>query len=582
MTALVAALMCAMTVAGTRTPIARAVTAVVAAPSIGATPTVGDVYVSDLDKKQIVKVPAGGGPQSTVGTGLNDPFGVAIDAAGNVYIGDRGNHRVVKTTPDGTQSTVGTGSMYPYGVAVDNEGNVYIADASGSRVLKVTPDGTQSTVGAGLNTPQGVAVDAAGNVYIADTNHNQVVKVPAGGGAQTTVLDGLNRPPGVAVDLSGNVYIADAGNNRVVKVNPGGNQTTVGTGLNYPAGVAIGTAGDVYIADLLNNRVVKVPGGGGAQTTVGTGINSPGALAVYAPAPVVAPGMLRVTTSPPVPSRISVDGNVADTWGLQWVKQAPGSHEVCFSDVAGFTTPACQTVTVITGATTTVNGAFVRNGYLKVETSPAVPSEITIDGHPANNWGVYTDLVPGVHQVCFGAVAGYDPPACQNATTTAGNTVTTTGTFTPNAAATGQPGMGMLRVTTSPAVPSQISIDGYVANTWGLDWLEISPGTHTVCYSDVAGYSTPECNVVSILAGTTATVQATFTLNGYLKVETAPVLPGTISIDGHSADDWGVYTDLPTGTHQVCFGAVSGHATPACQGVTLTAGVTTKIIGTYT
>ena len=351
----------------------------------------------------------------------------------------------------------------------------------------------------------------------------------------------------------------------------------MGTGLSRPKGVAVDDAGNVFITDYSFARVVKVTSGG-VQSTVGSGLGGPFGVTVFRQPP---PGMLRVTTDPPVPSRITVDGEVANTWGVQWVKRDPGSYEVCFSDVEGFSTPACETVTVTSGATTTVNGEFTRNGYLKVETSPAVDSQITIDGKPANNWGVYTDLAPGVHQVCFGAVAGFDKPACQDVTVTAGDTATITGNFTVNAAAQGQTGLGQLRVTTTPAVPSRISIDGFTANTWGLDWLEISPGSHTICYSDVAGFTTPACDTVTVTAVATTTVNAEFAPNGYLKVETAPASPATISIDGHVADDWGVYTDLPVGTHQVCFGVVPGRTAPACQNVIIDAGVTTTITGTY-
>src|SRR6202023_2208769 len=92
------------------------------------------------------------------------------------------------------------------------------------------------------------------------------------------------------------------------------------------------------------------------------------------------PGLLRVTTSPAVPSQITVDGNIADTWGLNWLEIAPGSHTVCFSAVQGYTTPACQTVSVSSGITTTVTGSFVQRGFLRVMTSPALPSTISVDG----------------------------------------------------------------------------------------------------------------------------------------------------------------------------------------------------------
>ena len=247
-----------------------------------------------LSGTQLASVPiygSGTGPQiaygpavqTTVGSGLSQPAGVAVDAAGDVFIANFGNNRVVELPAGGgAQTTVGSGYREPTGVAVDGAGDVFIVDGNG-RVLKVPAGGgAETTVGSGLNAPGGVAVDGAGDVFIADQG-GQVVKVPAGGGAQTTVGSGLGRPYGVAVDGAGDVFIADPGINQVVEVPAGGGaQTTVGSGLNGPLGVAVDGAGDVFIGDPGNNRVVEVPAGGGAQITVGSGLSQPSGVAVDA------------------------------------------------------------------------------------------------------------------------------------------------------------------------------------------------------------------------------------------------------------------------------------------------------------
>jgi hypothetical protein len=294
------------------------------------------------------------------------------------------------------------------------------------------------------------------------------------------------------------------------------------------------------------------------------------------------PGLLRVTTSPALPSQIMVDGNLADTWGLNWLEVAPGSHTVCFAGVQGYTTPACQTVTVATGVTTAVTGSFVQRGFLQVQTSPPVPGTISVDGTRMDDWGLYTDLPTGSHQVCFGLVPNFAPPGCQTVTVTAGATTSVTGTYTASPGASGQTNVGLLRVTTSPALPSQITVDGNIADTWGLNWLELAAGSHTVCFSSVQGYTTPACQTVTVTAGVTTPVIGSFAQRGFLQVHTTPASPGTVFVNGIPADDWGLYTDLPPGSYQVCFGVVVGYAnTPACQSATVTAGSTTTITGTY-
>jgi hypothetical protein len=304
----------------------------------------------------------------------------------------------------------------------------------------------------------------------------------------------------------------------------------------------------------------------------------------FAIAPPAAPalGLLRVTTSPAVPSQILVDGVPRDTWGLNWVKLPPGTYTVRFTHVEGYTEPDPQTVNVTTGNTTTVDGTFTQRGTLRVTTSPAVAGTISVDGIPRDDWGVWTDLPTGGHQVCFGAVEGYDPPPCQQVTLTAGQQTTVTGNYTANPGAPGPSGVGLLRVTTSPAVPSQILVDGVPRDTWGLNWVKLPPGTYTVRFTHVEGYTEPDPQTVNVTAGDTTTVDGTFTQRGTLRVTTSPAVAGTISVDGIPRDDWGVWTDLPTGSHQVCFGAVQGYTAPPCQNITLTAGQQTTVNGTYT
>jgi sugar lactone lactonase YvrE len=232
----------------------------------------------------------GAGPQiafspaalSMIGSNLNDPVSVAMDGAGNFFIGDTENSRVVKVTPSGVQTTVQASLYQPYGVAVDGAGDLFIADASNHRVVEVTPLDVQSTVPVtGLGTPTGIAVDGAGDLFIVDSVNNEVFEVTPGG-AQTTVGNDLNHPHGVAVDGAGDVFIADSADNRVVKVTPGGVQTTVNaSGLNSPAGVAVDAAGDVFIADFSNARVVEVTPGGVQTTLPASGIlNGPYGVAL--------------------------------------------------------------------------------------------------------------------------------------------------------------------------------------------------------------------------------------------------------------------------------------------------------------
>ena len=291
-------------------------------------------------------------------------------------------------------------------------------------------------------------------------------------------------------------------------------------------------------------------------------------------------GQLRVTTSPARPSQILVDGIARNSWGLNWVPIPVGPHEVCWTDVPGFATPGCQSVVVAEGAVTAVEGVFQQNGWLRVQTSPAVPSTISVDGAPADNWGVWVDLAPGDHEVCWGAVATFTPPPCETVTVTAGSTNTVTGTFTPSTDP-GSTGFGRLRVTTNPALPSKITVDGTANDRWGLTWVRMDPGTHEICYGDVQGYSTPPCETVTVTADATTTAVGSFVQRGTIRVLTSPAVPSTLSIDGINRNVWGLWTTFEPGSYEVCFGDVPLLATPACQTAVVTAGNDTTITGVF-
>jgi len=204
---------------------------------------------------------------NTVGTlvsSLNGPSAPAVDASGNVYLGNQSDDTLkVWTATNNTLSTVVSLPGIPTAVAVDTAGNVYIAEPYSQMIQEwVAASNTLITlVSSGLNYPEGVGVDAIGNVYIADTDNNAVKEWSAANHSVTTlVASGLSQPWAVAVDGSGNVYIADNGDNSIKEwLAVTHTVATLATGLNFPTGVACDLTGNVYFTDSHNNAVKERP-----------------------------------------------------------------------------------------------------------------------------------------------------------------------------------------------------------------------------------------------------------------------------------------------------------------------------------
>jgi sugar lactone lactonase YvrE len=303
------------------------------APTGIALDTKGNIYIADITTNRVRKINtsgiittvAGNGGQGFSGDGgqatdaeLYNPYAIALDTKGNMYIADFANHRIRKVNTLGIITTIaGNGAkgfsgdggqainaslQMPTGVAVDSRGNIYIADwynqrirminisgiittVAGNGTLGFSGDGGQAT-GAEISEPSGIAVDVIGNIYISDYYKNRIRKVNtlgiittiAGNGKTGYSGDSVQATTssifgawGIATDAAGNLYVADYGNKRIRKVDSSGIITTVagigtagfsGDGeqattaqLNQPYAVALDSIGNLYIVDEANLRI---------------------------------------------------------------------------------------------------------------------------------------------------------------------------------------------------------------------------------------------------------------------------------------------------------------------------------------
>ena len=272
------------------------------------------------------------------GTRFADPFGVALDKAGNLYVADGGdNNSIRKIGLDGVSTTLagavegyaeglGKAASFntPSGLAMDGAGNLYVADTGNNAIRKITPDGTVSTLaGDGLagdkdgrgaaarfNGPIGVAVGDDGVVYVTDTYNDRIRRIgPNGdvttiaGGGRAGKADGpaaqalFDLPTGLAVAANGDLYIADTGNHAIRKLDKNGVVTTVAEAkederaslLRSPVALALTADGYLYVGSNSHGRLAQITPAGEVLTLVDVdhmaqpGYGPDGSVRLYAP-----------------------------------------------------------------------------------------------------------------------------------------------------------------------------------------------------------------------------------------------------------------------------------------------------------
>lgn len=272
----------------------------------------GDVFISEQGNNVIRAVMTSGQVITYAGNGsigykdgaaasaeFNDPQGLAIDVAGNLYVADAGNNVIRMISTTGQVSTyAGNGTPgykdgangsaefnRPMGLAIDKARNIYVADylnnvirkiSAGKMVNTYAGNGSQgennsAAATSTFNAPAGVALDGAGNLFVADQANNAIREIATGGGQVSTFAGSIKTPVRVAVDASGNVYFT-ASNNTVQEITSSGTVSTyAGNGtpglvngapltaeFNGPTGLYVNPAGSAVLVADYNNNVLRI------------------------------------------------------------------------------------------------------------------------------------------------------------------------------------------------------------------------------------------------------------------------------------------------------------------------------------
>jgi streptogramin lyase len=242
----------------------------------------GNVWVANQGNNTVTELSYSGAPIGTYSVG-NSPCGIVIDASSNVWVTLRGegisavpyaaaaSDTVIKLTlvsgqPSISSFTVGVG---PYGIAIDASGNVWVANDFDGTVTELSSLGP--VLGTFLtldksSSPSNIAIDSAGNVWVTIPGANTVTKLSSSGAVIGTYTAG-NNPYGIAIDASGNVWVTNAGDNTVAEYSPINGATLVNTFTvgDYPESIAIDSMNNVWVANTFGNSVTVWLGAASGQ-----------------------------------------------------------------------------------------------------------------------------------------------------------------------------------------------------------------------------------------------------------------------------------------------------------------------------
>lgn len=290
----------------------------------------GTIFVSDAgEHNQILKISVDGAVVPYAGSvegfadgkadlaAFNTPSGIALDGKGNVLVADTGNHAIRSISPEGMVTTVagngkpghrdGVGAEAqfngPVGIAVDAAGNIYVADTYNDRIRKISPDGQVSTLAGGsgsgyldgeaaaalFDTPTGLAINSKGDVLIADSKNDAIRRLSKDGQVTTLAraLDDeekplMRRPLSIIATYDDHFYIGEGGKGRIIQISPtGGMRGVAGVGINFeagdekairflqPTGIALNDKGGLLVSDSARLQLVSLHAKGAPDSMVG-------------------------------------------------------------------------------------------------------------------------------------------------------------------------------------------------------------------------------------------------------------------------------------------------------------------------
>jgi sugar lactone lactonase YvrE len=549
----------------------------------------GRHLIRKLDTLGNITTIAGTGTQGFTGDAgpasaatLDSPQGLAIDATNNLYIADTHNHRirelnlttgiiitVAGSTPGFSGDTGPATSAQlnlPTALALDAAGNLYIADTGNHRIRKLTTTVITTIAGTGaqgfsgdngpatsaaIDSPTGLAVDIAGNLYLADTHNHLIRKITASTGRITTIAGNgllgfsgdaavataasLALPHGLSLDVTGNIYLADTENHRIRRIDvitgiittvagdgtqafSGDSGPAIAASLDSPGATSLSPSNLLTLSDTGNQRIRQLtaqPAPDATITTIaGLGLSPPEALTLTAPASIPY-GSGQLSASLTAPSSVTGSITFVDITNAAANVMTPLGTATLVSNIA--TLPVA---TLLVGVHT------VMATYSGDQTHPSAQSQIlTLTITPLPITATSTSIVRLYGQptpAINGTVTGILPQDAANVTAAFTTTATSTspvGTYPIYATLSG-PAAGNYTITMAPVTvtvnpaPTSITLSNLVANAASGSTITLTTYVASTTTGTPTGSITLlDSTIPLITAPISATGVAVFTIN---------------------------------------------------------------------
>jgi streptogramin lyase len=229
---------------------------------------------------------------------LVSPYGLAVDAAGNVWVTNESGASVTELSPvgavlSGAAGFTGGGLLGPKGIAIDTSGNAWIANAGGSSVVELSPagsvlSGTGGFTAGGIDAPVALALDSQSNVWVANFSGNSVTVLSSAGtpngAGPLTDAGAIVNPTGIAIDQYGYGWVSNSGANNVILIESvyGGYAQYTDNAIQGSAGIAVDANSNKWVAAIGINAVGSFTGFSGAASVSpvrSAGLNLPTGVA---------------------------------------------------------------------------------------------------------------------------------------------------------------------------------------------------------------------------------------------------------------------------------------------------------------